>query len=142
MLWAGVMLVRHALLPTGEQLGAVAADGRDEPIVMLNLLKFHPHARYPDGRDAHLSGEDAYQRYADLMIPFVESRGGRLVYQGSALGIVLGDVEEPWDVVGLVEYPSPRAFVEIATSPEVHGFSVHREAGLAGQLLVMLATRP
>lgn len=142
MVWALAMLVRNAMLPTGEQLGAVAAERRDGPIVMLNLLRFHPHARYPDGRDAHLTGEEAYQRYADLMIPFVESRGGRLVYQGNALGLVLGEVEEPWDVVGLVEYPSPRAFVEIATSPEVLGFSVHREAGLAGQLLVMLATRP
>ncbi|MCW5893186.1 MAG: DUF1330 domain-containing protein [bacterium] len=135
------MLVRNALLPTGDQLSAVAADGRDVPIVMLNLLKFHPRAQYPDGRDAHLTGEEAYQRYADLMVPFVESRGGRLLYQGRALGVVLGEVEEPWDLVGLVQYPSPRVFVEIATSAEVHGFGVHREAGLAGQLLVMLEPR-
>lgn len=135
------MRVRNALLPTGEQLAAVAADGRDEPIVMLNLLRFRPCAQYADGRDADLTGEQAYQRYADLMIPYVEACGGRVLYEGRPLGIVLGEVEDPWDAVALVQYPSPRAFVEIATSPAVQGFAVHREAGLAGQLLVMLATR-
>jgi uncharacterized protein (DUF1330 family) len=135
------MLVENALIPTGDQLRVVADDPRTEPIVMLNLLKFRAHAAYDDGRDAHLTGEQAYQRYADQMVPYVESRGARVLYQGNARALVVGAVGDVWDTVALVEYPSPRAFLEIAMAPEVHGFAVHREAGLEGQLLLMLEPR-
>ena len=33
-------------------------------------------------------------------------------------------------------FASAEAFAKIALSPEVAGFGVHREAGLAGQLLI------
>jgi uncharacterized protein (DUF1330 family) len=135
------MLVENALIPTGEQLGVVAGDQRTGPIVMLNLLKFRARAAYADGRDADCTGEQAYQRYADQMVPYVESRGGRLLYQGDARALVIGAVGEVWDTVALVEYPSPRTFLEIAMAPEVHAFAVHREAGLEGQLLLMLEPR-
>jgi hypothetical protein len=115
VLWAPVMLVENALIPTGDQLRLLADDPRTEPIVMLNLLKFRAHAVYADGRDAHLTG--------------------------NTRAMVVGAVGETWDTVALVEYPSPRAFLEIAMSPEVHGFAVHREAGLEGQLLLMLEPR-
>jgi hypothetical protein len=41
-------------------------------------------------------------------------------------------------MVGLVEYPSRAEFFRIATSAEVQAIGVHREAGLAGQLLIPL----
>ena len=36
----------------------------------------------------------------------------------------------------IVEYPSRAEFFRIATSPEVQAIGIHREAGLAGQLLI------
>ena len=39
-------------------------------------------------------------------------------------------------LTAIVEYPSKEAFFEIATSPDVQGFGVHRSAWLAGQLLI------
>jgi hypothetical protein len=45
-------------------------------------------------------------------------------------------------VAALVEYPSRKAFVEIATSPEVARIGVHRAAGLEGQWLLATTTRP
>jgi len=53
---------------------------------------------------------------------------------------VIGAVDEMWDVVALMEYPSAKAFIEIATAPEVAEFGVHREAGLAGQILIPCLT--
>jgi uncharacterized protein (DUF1330 family) len=135
------MIVTNALIPTGEQLSALAADDRDEPIVMLNLLKFRATAAYDDGRDADLSGRDAYQRYADQMVPYVESRGGRVLFMGDVRALVVGAVADNWDTAALVQYPSPREFVQIAMSPEVHAFAFHREAGLEGQLLLMITQR-
>ena len=40
-------------------------------------------------------------------------------------------------MVGIAEYPSRAEFQRIATSPEVQAIGVDREAGLAGQLLIL-----
>lgn len=134
------MEVENAVYPTGETLGALMALPADQPVVMLNLLKFKDRAVYKDGRASDLSGREAYMLYGRLMSAFVLERGGKLHFSADAAAAVIGKVGEMWDAVALMEYPSPKAFVEIATSPEVAGFGVHREAGLAGQLLIPCVT--
>jgi uncharacterized protein (DUF1330 family) len=130
------MNVENAVYPKGEQLTEAVAKGVNTPIVMLNLLKFKPKAAYKDGRTDNVSGMEAYNRYGDDMVKFVTAAGGRVLFVGEVKTLVIGKVEEMWDVVALVEYPSSEAFAKIAMSPEVAKFGVHREAGLAGQLLV------
>lgn len=135
------MLVENAVYPTGAQLGALAALPADRPIVMLNLLRFKPKAVYADGRGTSLTGREAYALYGEQMMAFVQSRGGRVLYTGHIDLLAIGVVDDMWDMTALVEYPSGKDFVEIATSPEVAAFGVHREAGLAGQLLIQCTTR-
>jgi hypothetical protein len=130
------MKIENAVYPTREQLAALFSRNTNKPIVMLNLLKFKETAAYKDGRATSLSGRQAYQLYADLMVPFVLGHGGRIVFTGAANGLVIGEVGEMWDMVALMEYPSAEAFAKIAMSADVAAFGVHREAGLAGQLLV------
>jgi len=129
------MNVVNHVYPTAGQLSALLQDATPEPIVMVNLLKFREQAQYADGRAAG-SGRDAYMRYAAAMRPIVEGAGGRFLFWADVQRVVIGEVGEPWDAVGVVEYPSSTAFHRIATSPEVQAIGVHREAGLAGQLLI------
>lgn len=130
------MKVDNAVYPTGEQLGQAVASGSNGPIVMVNLLKFKNKSSYKDGRADDATGAEAYQRYGAPMLKFVTERGGRVIYYGQVKSLVIGGVEELWDAVALVEYPSSEAFVKIAMSSEVAEIGVHREAGLAGQLLI------
>lgn len=130
------MEVENAVYPSGEQLTHAVTNGPREPIVMVNLVKFKDKATYPDGRADDLSGRAAYARYSVEMRSYVEAHGGRILFLGEVGSLVVGEVEELWDAVALVEYPSMEAFVQIATSPEVAEFGIHREAGLAGQLLI------
>ncbi|HZP43378.1 MAG TPA: DUF1330 domain-containing protein [Candidatus Binatia bacterium] len=126
-----------AIYPEPEQLAALLAGAGDRPVVMLNLLRFKPHA---DSPDAGMSGEDAYRRYADAMVPFVEAKGGRVLWTGRVDAQVIGEGGEGFHVVALVEYPSRRAFVEIATDPHVQAIGVHRTAGLESQWLLATTT--
>lgn len=128
-----------ALYPKKEQLEALLAGPADSPVVMLNLLRFKEHASAPD---EGVSGQEAYQRYGDAMRKLVESRGGRVVWMGRIDGQVIGEGAEGFHVAALVEYPSRKAFVEIATSPEVAAIGVHRAAGLEGQWLLATTERP
>lgn len=130
------MKVENAVYPKGEQIGEAIQKGSNGPIVMVNLLKFKDKAVYKDGRPDDVSGRDAYNRYGDEMVKFVTAHGGRVIFAGPVKSLVIGNVEELWDVVALVEYPSSEAFAKIAMSPEVAKIGVHREAGLAGQLLI------
>jgi uncharacterized protein (DUF1330 family) len=132
------MRVENAVYPTAERIkslsGEKAADG---PIAMVNLLKFRAKAVYKDGRPDEISGREAYMRYATEMRKIVEGAGGRFVFAGSIDALVIGEVEELWDVAAIVEYPSRAAFQQLVMSPEVQAIGVHREAGLAGQLLIL-----
>jgi uncharacterized protein (DUF1330 family) len=116
--------VQIALYPTKQQIQALLADPTPGPVVMVNLLRFNP------------GGEAAYRRYADSMRKIVEGRGGRFLWTGRVTAQVVGGGGDDIEMVGLVEYPSRKAFVEIATSPEVAAISAHRAEGLAGQWLL------
>jgi uncharacterized protein (DUF1330 family) len=130
-----------AVYPTRERLMELAGSKDDEPIVMLNLLKFRDIAEYKDGRAEKISGREAYMRYGEKMQKIVTSHGGRMLISADLKKVVIGDVEDLWDVVALVEYPSASAFATIAMSPEVLEAGKDREAGLAGQILIRSTLR-
>jgi uncharacterized protein (DUF1330 family) len=106
----------------------------DGPFVMVNLLKFRERAQYADGSDAHLSGAEAFMRYGAAAHQLVLAAGGRPVDGGTVTGLIVGEVEELWDSIGLVEYPSQAAFQTMLALPEYKALLHHRAAGLAGQL--------
>jgi uncharacterized protein (DUF1330 family) len=131
------MKVVNQLYPRFDQLTPLAQDPTPGPIAMVNLLKFRDRAEYRDGRPDAISGQEAYMRYVAEMGPIVEAAGGRFLFSGEVQALVIGEVDELWDAVGIAEYPSRAEFHRIATSAEVQAIAVHREAGLAGQLLIM-----
>jgi len=128
------MNVTNQVLPPMEQAMAFFSGEEDGPFVMVNLLKFKPRAEYADGSDSHLTGQEAYARYGEGVRMLVEGLGGKVRYSGQVTGLMIGEVEELWDLVALAEYPSLAAFRQMAMSPEMHAIEHHRLAGLAGQL--------
>jgi uncharacterized protein (DUF1330 family) len=122
-----------AIYPTPEQIKKLMQGPADQPVVMINLLRYKPKA---DGVDAGASGDDAYQRYAARMREFVESKGGRFIWMGRIDSQVIGEGGEGFHAAGLVEYPSRAAFLEIAGAPHVREIGEHRAAGLEMQWLL------
>ena len=128
-----------AIYPTPEQIQTLLAGPPDQPVVMVNLLRFKPKA---DGLDEGLSGQEAYERYAEAMQKFVESHGGRFIWVGRVDSVVIGDGEARFDMIGLVEYPSRQKFIEIAQSDHVREIGAHRAAGLESQWLIATTEVP
>ena len=135
------MDVKNAVYPGPAQIADFFGAPEDGPFVMVNLLKFKAKAEYADGADAHLTGAQAYARYGEAVAKLIEALGGRMRYSGQVTGLMLGEVEDLWDVVALAEYPSLAAFQSMATSPEYHAIEHHRTAGLAGQLNIRTKPR-
>ena len=122
-----------ALYPTSEQIQNLLDGPADQPVVMLNLLRFKPKG---DAPNEQMSGEAAYRLYGEKMRPFVESKGGRVLWAGHVDSQVIGEGGETFHMVALVEYPSRKAFIEIVTDPFVSEIAIHRASGLEGQWLV------
>ena len=128
------MEYQNAVVPTPEQVEGFLTPGAEGPIFMVNLLKFKALAEYEDGRQSELTGREAYQIYARGVAEVIQQVGGRLCFGAEVERLMLGDVEELWDQVAIAMYPSRTAMFEMIQLPEYAEISVHRSAGLAGQL--------
>jgi uncharacterized protein (DUF1330 family) len=133
------MELHNGLMPTPEVAERYRNSDEPGPVMMVNLLKFRKKAVYADGRDTELTGEEAFMAYSAEMNRIVRSFGGRFIVSALIDELVIGAGDLVWDRISLVEYPSQKAFIAVASSPEVKAAAVHRHAGLEGQMLI--ATR-
>ena len=124
---------KNALRPNPIQLAEFAL-GDDDPILMVNLLKFKDKAEYEDGRATNLTGREAYEIYVTETREHLADVGAELILGGEVNGLLLGEVEELWDAFGVARYPSRKAMIVMARNPAYIESEKHRAAGLAGQL--------
>lgn len=110
----------------------------DAPIVMINLLKFHEQAQYPQGSShSACTGEQAYARYSEVAFPKIKEAGGSVSFMSTCLGTLIGPDEEVWDKAILVKYPSFKAFISMIMAEEYQAASVHRTASMDNARLIM-----
>ena len=128
------MQVMNKVYPNKEQIKGFMEPVSEGPICMVNLLKFKEKAEYEDGRDTDLTGREAYALYEEGVKKLLQEIGGGIGFKGDVERLALGEVEELWDVVGLAVWPSRGAMFKVMQSPEMQAISVHRSAGLAGQI--------
>lgn len=121
-----------AITPNPQQFQQLAQSPEPCPVVMLNLLKFKQRA---DGGNG--TGAESYSRYGETAVRMVQERGGRVVWQGRATQVLIGDPAADWDVVVLVEYPSRQAFIEMVSDPGYLKSHEHREQGLERTIVVV-----
>ena len=128
------MKVVNKVYPNKEQIKGFLEPVSEGLICMVNLLKFKEKAEYEDGRDTDLTGREAYALYEEGVKKLLQEIGGGVGFEGDVERLALGEVEELWDVVALAVWPSRGVMFEVMQSPDMQAISVHRSAGLAGQL--------
>jgi uncharacterized protein (DUF1330 family) len=129
-----------AIRPNKAQFLELMEAPDEGPVTMLNLLKFKPAADGGGDGDGE-SGASEYAKYGDAAVQMVEARGGKVLWMGRADQILIGDVEEDWDSVALVQYPSRKAFIEMVSTPEYEQAHEHRESGLERTVLIACTER-
>lgn len=125
------------IAPEPEQIQELLEGPAEGPVVMVNLLRFKKEA---DAPDEGLTGEEAYGRYGAQMVQWVTSQGARLIWSGRVDSMVIGDTDEYFHTIALMEYPSRAEFLRIIGDPRVAEFSIHRTAGLDMQWLIATTT--
>jgi hypothetical protein len=131
------MKVENRVYPNREQMKGFFEEGNDDqPIYMINLLKFKEKAEYKDGRETSLSGREAYALYGEIIEKHLIEIGGELIFKSKVTRITVGKVDELWDAIAIAKWPSKKVMGEnmMPSNPELLEGYQHREAGLAGQL--------
>lgn len=128
------MKVENQVHPSGVQEADFQEGDIDTPIYMLNLLKFKGKAEYADGRDTPMTGAEAYGIYSKEVQAHIKKVDGKVIFFGDISRLMLGEVEDLWDQVGIVMYPSRKAMMAMIKNPDYQESAKHREAGLDGQL--------
>ena len=135
------MKVENKVMPNEKQMEEFLEEGNDEPIFMVNLLKFKEKAEYPDKRETDLSGREAYAIYGVEVVKHLEKVGGKPIFGSDVIRLMLGEVEELWDQVAIAMYPNRKAMLKMISDPDYIESAQHRVAGLAGQLNIETKVR-
>lgn len=118
----------------GEQFRGFRDVSDDRPLHMLNLIKFHDVVTYPDGTT--MSGRDAYRNYGRESAPIFASLGGRIVWRGEQLAMLIGPSDEQWDLCFIAEYPNVGAFVSMIKDPDYRKAMEHRQIAVRTSRLI------
>ena len=126
--------------PEREQFDAFKALPRDEPVAMLNLLRFREKAAYADGREA--TGAEAYAAYGRESAPVFRRVGGEILWRGRPDVMLIGPADKQWDLVFIARYPTAAAFLEMVTDPDYREAVKHRQAAVLDSRLIRTAELP
>ncbi|QIG78964.1 DUF1330 domain-containing protein [Stakelama tenebrarum] len=127
--------------PDRGQLEAFRALPIDDPIEMLNLIRYRDLAEYPDDHacaSAGLFGAEAYRRYMIASAPIFARHGGEIVWKGEPQLVVIGPDAEAWDMAFVARYPDARAFLAMLADPEYREAAAHRRAGVQTSRLIRM----
>lgn len=131
--------------PEREQFEAFKALDRDQPIEMLNLVKFRDRAAYPPEHplsSAGLTGAEAYGNYGLDTAPIIARLGASIIWRGNMQAVLIGPSDEHWDEVFVARYPTGHAFLEMVTDPDYQRAVIHRQAAVETSRLIRCAPAP
>jgi uncharacterized protein (DUF1330 family) len=114
--------------PTDAQIQEVLNDGRDGPVVMINLNKY---------RD-----RDEYLQYGMVALGAIDAVGGRLLWQSEVEQTVIGDERDQYDEIIAVWYPSRSAFLGLMDFPGYLEATEHRVSSLEHATLLAITPPP
>jgi hypothetical protein len=129
--------VRYGTVDTGYlQRLATTPPAEDGPLWMVNLMKYRPLADYADGRVSSITGQQADDNYAPY--ESLAAVGAEVVFAAMVDTQLLG--APTWDRIGVVKYPTRRAFIEMQSRPEFIEKHAHKEAGM--EQTIVIGTQP
>jgi len=120
------MKLTNQIHPTPSQIKTLINEyPKGQPIVMINILRYKDKS----GKGEE-TGEVAYARYGQQVLPFMKKVGARLLWRGDVKHTVIGAVDSQPHVVLLVEYPSVEKFIEMTSNPDYIKVAEDRTLGL------------
>ena len=122
--------------PKRSQFEEFKALPRDQPILMLNLIKLKDKAIYEDGTST--TGAQAYAQYGKASAPVFQRVGGSIAWRGEPQCLLIGPAGESWDIAFIARYPTAAAFLEMVTDEDYRQAVKHRQAAVEDSRLLRM----
>jgi len=112
------MSIEHYLDPSPEAIQQLAGLPNDQPLHMLNYLKYNQVLD-----DSGKTGRTLYKKYMQEAMPFFAKVNAKIVFKGIPSIQVIGPKdEELWDEILIVSYASKMDFLTMVT---MEGYPSH-----------------
>lgn len=129
--------VRYGRINTRLIGGWVRGEVEDGPFWALNLMKYRDVADYGDVGGPKISGREADDAYTPR--ESLEGIGAMIAFAADVESMVAGDGMR-WDRIGIVRYPSRKAFLEMQQREDFKKKHVHKDAGM--EFTIVMSTLP
>lgn len=123
--------------PTSAQWRRVLERDPDSSFSLVNFFKFNDKADYGSSDEPEASGNEAFQRYADVSVPSMHNAGGEFLAVAPFAGTLLGK-DQDWDLIAIGKYPNLEVFTSLYSNPEYVQAFRHRTAAVARQNVVVM----
>ncbi len=127
--------------PTSAQWASILRLPEDKPVTLINFFKLSPRANYPvhtSGFDTNVTGEEAFNRYAEVSVPTMDRVGGKFHHVGPFSGIFIGK-DEDWDVIAIGAYPDLHSLISLYSDEGYRAAFVNRTAACERQKVIVAA---
>ncbi len=100
--------MNHYIHPQKSQFAAIQSLPDNQPLSMLNLLKFKRLEL------DEVDGKAAYKTYMKAAMPFIKAASATVIYYGKSLETFIGPENElEWDEILIVTYPTKHHFLNM-----------------------------
>lgn len=100
-------------------------DGK--PFYTVNLYKYHDTANYQQSTATNITGQDAYDKFSEIMIKLLLSNYAYPIFASDWLAFS----DKSWHRIVIVRYPNRRAMAEIFADERFSVASEHKWASIA-----------
>ena len=136
------LVLMHETANAGDSMrrwatGTGEADSAEDPIVMLNLIRYQDTALAGHTCDG-MSGEEAYTEYIRrLQAMNSHDFPGNLIWDGEGQATIIGPDDESWDRILLIAYPTIADFRRMANSEIYQTAGPARTAAVLDSRLIL-----
>ena len=118
--------------PSAAEWRAVLEREPERPITLINFFKLRQAALYPPRSEFGGTGQEAFDRYAAVSVPSMQSTGGRFLFVGPVEGGFMG-AQSDWDIAAIGSYPNTAALLNLFEIDAYRACYIHRTAACERQ---------
>ncbi len=125
--------------PTRNQWQCIANRPDSNPVTLVNFFKLRGRAVYsqnPAGVDDPGTGQDAFDRYAQVSIPTLAKVGGKFLLVAPFEATFVGE-DEDWDLVAIGSYPNSASLLALFEDADYRAVFFHRTAACGRQKVIV-----
>jgi len=106
---------------------------KDGPIFLVNLLKYHDIAQYPEGYEGKkVTGEKAMLKYSRIAYKYNKKHKNYFKFTGKAISTIADNSgkERNWHHIGIVKYASRESMQKFISEKAFQKSFEHKDASL------------